>query len=32
MLNSRKEIEIDFQGGKVVAAMTNRGSIGTGLK
>jgi hypothetical protein len=32
MLNSRKEIEIDFQGGKVVAAMTNRGSIGTGAK
>lgn len=32
MANSRKEIEIDFQGGKVVAAMTNRGSIGTGAK
>jgi len=32
MANSRKEIEIDFQGGKVVAAMTNRSSIGTGVK
>jgi hypothetical protein len=32
MANSRKEIEIDFQGGKVVAAMANRSSIGTGAK
>jgi hypothetical protein len=32
MANSRKEIEIDFQSGKVVAAMTNRSSIGTGAK
>ena len=28
MTNSRKEIEIDFQNGNVVAAMTNRSSIG----
>ena len=32
MVNSREEIEIDFQSGKVVAAMTNRSSIGTGAK
>ena len=32
MANSRKEIEIDFQNGKVIAAMTNRSSIGTGAK
>ena len=32
MKNSRKEIEIDFQNGSVVAAMTNRSSIGTGAK
>jgi hypothetical protein len=32
MANSRKEIEIDFQTGKLVAAMTNRSSIGTGAK
>lgn len=32
MANSRKEIEIDFQSGKLVAAMTNRSSIGTGAK
>jgi Abnormal spindle-like microcephaly-assoc'd, ASPM-SPD-2-Hydin len=32
MANSRKEIEIDFQSGKVVAAMTNRSSMGTGAK
>ena len=32
MANSRKEIEINFQSGKVVAAMTNRSSIGTGAK
>jgi hypothetical protein len=32
MANSRKEIEIDFQSGKVVAAMTNRSSIGTGAR
>ena len=32
MANSRKEIEIDFQNGKVVAAMTNRSSIGTGAR
>src|SRR6266576_2321983 len=32
MANSRKEIEIDFQNGKVIDAMTNRSSIGTGFK
>jgi len=32
MANSRKEIEIDFQSGKVIAAMTNRSSTGTGAK
>ena len=32
MKNSRKEIEIDFQNGNVVAAMTNRSSIGTGAR
>jgi len=32
MVNSREEIEIDFQSSKVVAAMTNRSSIGTGAK
>jgi len=32
MRNSRKEIEIDFQNGSVVATMNNRSSIGTGAK
>jgi hypothetical protein len=30
MWNSRKEIEIDFENGEVIAAMNNRSSVGRG--